>query len=87
MQGRRILFWYVPMYDYWWGLTAAQVDLLSIDAPMVAYKHEQKRDKNGKIIPKKANAADVLKAAISYEEKIKKNDTHRTVNFGDFNIQ
>lgn len=31
----------IPMYDYYWGLTSAQVDLLSIDRPMVVYKKEK----------------------------------------------
>ncbi len=67
------------MYDYWWGLTAAQVELLSIDAPMVVYKKEPKRDKNGKIIPKKANAVDVLAATEKYKEKYK--DKENKVSF------
>ena len=30
----------VPMWDYYWGLTAAQVELLTIDQPIVVYKKE-----------------------------------------------
>ena len=41
----------VPMWDYYWGLTAAQVELLTIDQPMVVYKKEKKDApwKDGKV--------------------------------------
>lgn len=30
------------MYEYYWGYTAAQIELASADAPMVAYKKREK---------------------------------------------
>ena len=33
----------IPMYEWYWGHTAAQIDLIDIDAPIVCYK---KHDKN-----------------------------------------
>ena len=41
----------VPMWDYYWGLTAAQVELLTIDQPIVVYKKEKKEApwKDGKV--------------------------------------
>ena len=30
------------MYEYYWGYTAAQIELASIDAPYVAYKAKDK---------------------------------------------
>ena len=30
----------VPMWDYYWGLTIAQVELLTIDQPIVVYKRD-----------------------------------------------
>lgn len=42
----------VPMWDYRWGLTAAQVEILTIDQPMVAYKRDEDKEtpwKNGKV--------------------------------------
>ena len=41
----------VPMWDYYWGLTAAQVELLTIDQPIVVYKKEKKEApwKNGTV--------------------------------------
>jgi hypothetical protein len=35
------------MWDYYWGLTAAQIELLTIDTPIVVYK----RDDSGKPKP------------------------------------
>ena len=35
----------VPMWDYYWGLTAAQVELLTIDQPVVVYKADKDNDK------------------------------------------
>lgn len=35
----------VPMWDYYWELTAAQVELLAIDQPLVAYKADKDNDK------------------------------------------
>jgi hypothetical protein len=42
----------VPMWDYYWGLTAAQVELLVIDQPIVVFKKDEDNDKpwkNGKV--------------------------------------
>lgn len=35
----------VPMWDYYWGLTAAQVELLTVDQPIVVYKADKKTEK------------------------------------------
>ena len=44
---RRFLFGMVevPMWDYYWGLTAAQVELLTIDQPIVVYKADKDKAK------------------------------------------
>lgn len=34
-------------YDYWWGYTAAQIDLMAIDQPMVSYKKRDRRNADG----------------------------------------
>lgn len=52
MMPRDMLFGFVrvPMWDYYWGLTAAQVDLLLTDRPVVVYKRDEERSapwKNG----------------------------------------
>lgn len=30
----------VPMWDYYWGLTAAQIEILTIDQPIFVYKRD-----------------------------------------------
>ena len=30
-------------YDYWWGYTSAQIDLMVADGPVVAYRKDKKR--------------------------------------------
>lgn len=33
----------IPMYEWYWGHTAAQIELIDIDAPFVCYaKHEER---------------------------------------------
>lgn len=34
----------VPMWDYYWGLTAAQVELLCADQPTVIYKKDKSNE-------------------------------------------
>jgi len=55
------------MYDYNWGYTIAQIQLLSIDQPIVVYHHD-KKNKDGKKEFKKVNAVDVLKAQLKWEQ-------------------
>lgn len=31
-------YWGVRQYNYWWGYTSAQIDLMLIDQPFVSYK-------------------------------------------------
>ena len=37
----------VPMWEYYWGLTAAQVELLTIDTPIVVYKRDKNKARPG----------------------------------------
>ena len=32
----------IKAYDYWWGYTAAQIELMIADAPIVVYKKDDK---------------------------------------------
>lgn len=48
----------VPMWDYYWGLTSAQVDLLTIDQPIILYKADENKEKpwkEGKVSADYAN--------------------------------
>lgn len=39
----------VRAYDYWWGYTSAQIDLMVADGPMIAYKKSKKRNADGSV--------------------------------------
>lgn len=32
----------IAAFDYWWGYTAAEIDLMVIDQPVISYKSEKK---------------------------------------------
>lgn len=38
----------IPMYEYYWGLTAAQIELLAMDCPVVVYKNKKDKPKHTK---------------------------------------
>lgn len=57
----------VPMWDYYWGLTAAQVELLTIDQPIVVYKADEDNDK-----PWKKGTVSKSYANKQYEKWLKK---------------
>ncbi len=37
----------VPMWDYYWGFTAAQIELLTIDQPIIVYKRDENTARPG----------------------------------------
>lgn len=39
----------VRAYDYWWGYTSAQIDLMVSDQPLIVYKKEKKRNADGSV--------------------------------------
>lgn len=49
MMRRDFLFGFFSVYgwDYYWGLTAAQIELRIIDAPFIAYKADSSAPKPG----------------------------------------
>lgn len=36
-------------YDYWWGYTSAQIDLMVSDQPLIVYKKEKKCNADGSV--------------------------------------
>ena len=71
----------VPMWDYYWGLTAAQVELLTIDHPIVVYKKDDKKEKpwkDGKVSAEYAN-----KAYLKWLERKKQRErTGKSIDLG-----
>ena len=39
----------IKAYDYWWGYTSAQIDLMVADQPIIVYKKEKKRNPDGSV--------------------------------------
>lgn len=37
----------VKAYNYWWGYTSAQIDLMVADSPIIVYNKDKKKDKYG----------------------------------------
>ena len=35
---------FIKAYNYWWGYTAAQIELMALDMPLVSYSHTKKDD-------------------------------------------
>lgn len=56
------------MYAYYWLYTAAEIQLMTIDQPMVVYNHDKKEKQEFK----KQNALSVLKAQKKWEENKRK---------------
>ncbi len=57
----------IPMFEYRWVLTIAQIELLSIDKPVVNYRIG--KDKKSKF--KRPNMVNVLDKAKEWENKYK----------------
>lgn len=55
------------MWGYYWGYTAAQIELLSVDGPIISYnhKHKTKNDKKKPFV----NTEDVERKAREWQEK------------------
>lgn len=74
IESRRILWYEVMCWGYFWGMTESQVDLLLADQPVVNYKRDKKkksgaRGKNG--VREMSKPADwkVSRAASEWEKK------------------
>lgn len=67
--------WRVPMYEYLYGYTRAQLELMGVDKPFVAYK---KRDDGGK--SGVTSEAKQVAAVERWKERRKK----RKFNFQEF---
>ena len=60
----------IPMYDYWWGLTERQIDLLLIDQPVINYKHSKTDRKRGKdSVPPAPSRRKITEAEMKWKQK------------------
>ena len=70
------------MWNYYWGMSAAQIELAIVDGPMIVYKH----DKSTKGEKKKPTGASVERAALNWRIEHGENDGKMTVDLSDFNL-
>ena len=43
----------IKAYDYWWGYSAAQIQLMVVDAPLIVYTHGKDRKPSKREIEEK----------------------------------
>jgi len=64
----------IQMYEYYWGHTAAQIELMKIDAPLTVYKARNDKPKPGE----KGYTKTAAQAARDYERwKARKEEEKR----------
>lgn len=71
-------FWRVNMWNYYWGMSSAQIELAIADGPVIVYKHD-KKDKS-----KKPTAAAIEKAALLWEQEHKEDGGKLKLNMKNF---
>ena len=61
------------MWDYWWGMSESQIDLLLIDQPLVVYKHNKDtkkgNNKKGKFDSPTPSKLRVAEAEMKWKQK------------------
>ena len=67
------------MWGYYDGYTAAQVELMVADSPIVVYDREKKPN-----VEKKASALELNRAAVAYQKKQAQGGVKSRLNFQDF---
>lgn len=57
----------IAAFDYWWGYTAAEIDLMVIDQPVISYKTEKKKS----MMASRKEAAELDALTEAWENKRK----------------
>lgn len=71
------------MWNYYWGYTAAQIELAIADGPVIVYKHDKKGTDGKK---KKPTGASVERAALQWEQEHKQDGGKITVDLSDYKL-
>ena len=66
----------IRAYDYWWGYTIAQIELMAIDQPLVSYKDKDR-------IPSKEKMERIAKQWAG-ERAGRKSLVGKEINLGEF---
>lgn len=63
------------MWNYYWGYTAQQIQLLLLDAPVIVYKDKNKKDRKPSVLER-------MKGVDKYMNKYKDGDSKNKFDFG-----
>lgn len=77
--------WNIPMWGYYWGYTAAQIELMAADCPITVYNHKGKRNKKNKF--DKADAYDVERKAKEWKDKYGKGTDGIQIDLSGYSIK
>lgn len=92
METRRILWYEIPCWGYFCGLTEAQVDLLLMDQPVVNYKHPKdkpkpvKKGKYGIREMKRPSNAKINAVSSEWSKKYGNGESKPRINLGGFDL-
>lgn len=71
----------IRAFDYWWGYTTAQIELMVMDQPVIDYGKEKKGMGNGRA---DVSEMDALADAWAKRNADEGSMAGKTVNLGDF---
>lgn len=77
--------WTVPMWGYYDSYTAAQIELMAMDTPVIVYDWGREKGKKGDI--SKADPLDVIYAANKWNEKYSGKNTMVKIDLNGFSRQ
>lgn len=73
------------MWGYYWGYTAAQIELMAVDCPITVYNHKDKRNKKNKF--NKADAYDAERKAKEWRDKYGKGTDRIQIDLSEYSIK
>lgn len=76
---------FVRAFDYWWGYTAAQIELMVADQPVIDYNHDNKKKAKKSMIATKQEE-DEMKDLVEAWKKDRNGKTYagKTFSLNDF---
>ena len=75
------------MWGYLWGYTIAQIELLAIDSPMIAYNRKKKKKgkSNNQYNRTQVKMEDVEAKVRQWKDKYENNDTPVVIDLSGYN--
>lgn len=73
----------IKAFDYWWGYTTAQIELMVMDQPVVDYGHDKK--KKGSMMASRAEVEEMERLSEEWSSRRNgKTFVGQTVNLSEF---